>query len=210
MALVRAQLQRVALLAMMSALGACGRVDFETHDATTVSEMDAWSATDAAASDTTSVDVLASLDTSPTDIGPSAPDADSDGGATPIDASEPDASEPDASGPDASGPDASAPDASEPDASTTVMDDAGDLDAYCNGRIPSTDNAYLPYAECISELDAARIACNADPLCVVCGYTVVTTGVGGTQACNDGGGMTGLRQWICWPAASIPSGFAPI
>lgn len=100
------------------------------------------------------------------------------------------------------------------DASTAVdaaaARDAGDLTAYCNGRIPRTDNAYLPYAECIAELDAARTACNADPLCAVCGYTVVTTGVGGTQACNDGGGMTGLRQWVCLPAAAIPSGFAPI
>lgn len=85
-----------------------------------------------------------------------------------------------------------------------------DLTSYCRGRIAWTDNAYLPYAECIYQLDAARAACNADPLCTICGYTIVPTGVGGTQACNDGGGMTGLRQWNCWPVTAIPTGQIPI
>jgi hypothetical protein len=91
----------------------------------------------------------------------------------------------------------------------------GDLLLYCQRRIPYTDNMYLPYAVCISELNAARATCNADPRCVLSGSVIsgwpgIPTGVGGTQACVDGGrGMTGLRQWTCRPPGSS-SGWAPI
>jgi len=34
--------------------------------------------------------------------------------------------------------------------------------------------------------------------------------VGGTTACMDGGGMTGLVQWVCLPRDEIPETFSPI
>ncbi len=205
-------MSRSALCAALLLVAGCGRVHFEPNaggiDAGVAPAADAGSGTDAV--------------TPPPDAGPARADA----GLVPVDAG--------AGGVDAGSPgaDAGVPgidagpmtlDAGVPaiDAGVGAGDagiahgcDAGagmcDLTSYCRGRVAWTDNAYLPYDECIYQLDAARAACNADPLCALCGYTIVPTGVGGTQACADGGGMTGLRQWNCWPRTAIPMGQIPI
>ena len=75
----------------------------------------------------------------------------------------------------------------------------------CQMRIPNTDNAYLPRAQCFSELDQARTTCNADTACVLTGYYWGPgTGVNDTGACADGGGNTGCRQWVCSPKNAVP------
>src|SRR5688500_12762937 len=66
------------------------------------------------------------------------------------------------------------------DAAVAVPDGAP-LGTPCNMRIASTDNAYLPAAQCFAELDAARGQCNADPACVLTGwYWGPDTGVNDT------------------------------
>lgn len=77
----------------------------------------------------------------------------------------------------------------------------------CDTRIPSTDNMYLPRAQCLAELDAARTECNADPACVLTGWYwyPMSTGINDTGACADGGGNTGCRQWRCSTWGAIPT-----
>ncbi len=84
---------------------------------------------------------------------------------------------------------------------TVIVDSAPMPDAStaaCRMRIPSTDNSYLPAAQCTTEVNAARTTCNADSACVLTGYYWgPSSGINDTGACADGGGNTGLRQWIC-------------
>ena len=77
----------------------------------------------------------------------------------------------------------------------------------CQMRVANTDNAYIPIAQCTSELDAARTQCNADAACVLTGwYWGPGTGINDTGACADGGdGMSGCRQWTCSTRGQVPS-----
>lgn len=81
----------------------------------------------------------------------------------------------------------------------------------CRTRIANTDNAYLPAAQCTTEVNAARTTCNADPACVLTGYYWgPDSGINDTGACADGGGNTGLRQWICSTRGSLGMDQVPI
>jgi hypothetical protein len=81
----------------------------------------------------------------------------------------------------------------------------------CAMRIANTDNAYLPIAQCQSELATAKATCNADAACVLLGayWYPSSTGVNMTGACADGGGNTGCRQWFCAPRAGLVSPHVP-
>lgn len=83
----------------------------------------------------------------------------------------------------------------------------------CRMRVASTGNEYVPRAECLAEVEEVRTLCNAAPQCVLVGYVVgPRDGLEGTQACRDGGGDMGLRQWVCYPRADLATndGFRPI
>lgn len=98
--------------------------------------------------------------------------------------------------------------------SILVVDSAPTVDAnttVCRMRIPNTDNSYLPIAQCTTEVNAARTTCNADPACVLTGYYWGPgSGINDTGACADGGGTTGLRQWICSTRGSLFMDQVPI
>ena len=93
-----------------------------------------------------------------------------------------------------------------------ATNDAVPLGIPCEMRIPATNNAYVPRAECFAELDMARATCNADSLCVLTGWYWYpsSTGVNDTGACADGGGETGCRQWRCSTRGQLPMGHVEI
>lgn len=86
----------------------------------------------------------------------------------------------------------------------------GDPADYCPSLIANTGNQYVPFAECVEELDAARMQCNATVGCVLTGWSTSRGGIGGTDACRDGGGDTGLRKWRCSGEKDIPPNLNPI